>query len=392
MKNLILKDIKEAYDIKNNNDLDMLYWAYMFNYQHNISNLFEQNLSKEMSLLLSIDFHADIDTVAASLIYRTASKNNVPDDEIEEMFNKEVMKKVRILKSFGNDMILSDEDKELFIKSMLLDVKTTIIKLVERVALLHNISEKDCIDNNLLDDTLGFYVPIAQLLGIYKIKNNLEDLCFRYDENYEKTSEIVKKATERNGEIIEFVNDRFKNFDYPYKNDIEFKLNKKSNYDIYLKAQKINNNVDIFSNENDFKISGFCSIKCLTKTKQECYSMLAFIHEFGYQFGSFFDYISGFQGDEYSALHSNVFINYHLVDFRICTKEMNKRNLYGVTYGWENNPDIQNKLINNYKFYSELLNLVDSDLNRNILKSFKTDIIDKRVDVSDYKLIKKITK
>lgn len=384
MKNLQLSDVRKAYEVENDKEVELLYWAYLFNHQHNVNDLFEQTLAKEISILLSSDFNADINTVVASLIYRTAKRYNYDDNYIADMFNEDVMKKVRILRRYSNQLVSTNEDKIWMIKSMMLDVKTTIIKLVEKVAILHNIPDDFENKNELIKDTLGFYVPLSQLLGIYKIKNNLEDLCFRYDENYEETSEIVKKATERYSEIIKYVDDAFAKTEFNFKDDIKFKLNKKSNYDIYLKAKKIRQKVDTFNNDSQFNISGFCSIKCLTKTKAECYAMLAFIHEFGYQFGSFCDYISNFQGDEYQALHTNVFINSNLIDFRICTKEMEAVNTYGVTYDWKNNYDLQSKLEKKYDFCNELVEIIGKYDGKDILSKFKTEIINKRVDVSEY--------
>ena len=384
MQSLKLNDLRKAYDINNDEELNLLYWGYLFNHQHNVNDLFEQNLAKETSIFLSTDFNADINTVVASLIYRAAKKYNYDDNYIKDMFNEDIMYKVKLLKLFSNNITSTENDKLWMIKSMLVDVKIPIIKLVERVATLHNISDNEESKNDLLNDTLEFYVPLAQLLGIYKIKNNLEDLCFRYDENYEETSSIVNKATERYNEIIKYVNDAFAKTNFNFKNDIQFKINKKSNYDIYLKSKKMSENVGVFHNDSDFNISGFCSVKCLTKTKTECYSMLSFIHEFGYQFGSFCDYISNFQGDEYQALHTNVFINSNLIDFRICTKEMDNINIYGVTYDWKNNPDLQVKLVNHYDFYHELVEVVGKYSNAEILNRFQNDIIEKRVDLSDY--------
>lgn len=383
MQNLKFNSLKNAYQVNNDEELNLLYWAYLFNHQHNVNDLFEQSLAKETSILLSIDFNADIDTVVASLIYRTAKKYNYNDEYIADMFNEDIMHKVQLLKKFSSNLSSTKDDKVWMIKTLLIDVKIAIIKLVERVAMLHNISEEEFYKNDLLNDTLQFYVPLSQLLGIYKLKNNLEDLCFRYDKNYDETSLIVNKSTERYNKIIEYVNKAFEKTNFDFKDDITFKINKKSNYDIFLKAQKLSENVEVFQNDDNFNISGFCSVKCLTKTKEECYKMLAFIHEFGYQFGSFFDYISNFQGDEYQALHTNVFINSNLIDFRICTNKMNDINIYGVTYDWKNNSNLQSKLATNYGFYNDLIEIICKD-DDDILERFKIDIINKRVDVSEY--------
>lgn len=375
--------IRSSYELNNREDYRVLNHAYAFNSWYNAEKKddFLEIVANETALLLSIDFHADINTIVAALIHNTVREKGIDDGELCEEFNEDVMYKVNLLNRFSvNPLEETKNDKEVMIRSILLDVKVPIIKLVERIAILHNAENipytKIC---NFLKDTFEFYVPISQLLGIYKIKNNLEDLCFRYDSKYEKANRVVQKTIDRYDNIISIIEKKFDKFDISFKEDISFKSDRKSSYDICKKTGEFSQFCDVLNNEKDLKLSGFCSAKCLTKTKEECYAMLCFLHSFKYRAASFCDYISDFQGDEYKALHTQVFVKDYLVDFHICTKEMDRVNLYGVTSDWKVDDNLQGRLMERYAFYRKLQELTYDD-NIDLVDEFMTKIAAKKLD------------
>ena len=377
--------IRSSYELNNRNDYRLLNHAYAFNTWYNADKQdnFSEIVANETALLLSIDFHADINTIIATLIHKTVKDNNIDDLQVMGEFNDDVMYKVNLLNRFNSNIFQSDkDDKELMIRSIILDVKVTIIKLVERIAILHNADSvpysKIC---DFLKDTFEFYIPIAQLLGIYKIKNNLEDLCFRYDTKYTTSNLVVAKTVEKYKEIIDIVKNKFDQSDFDFKDNVEFKSNKKSSYSVCKKAGEFNEIIDVLNNEQSFKVSGFCSAKCLVDTKKQCYEMLCFLHSFKCRYSSFCDCMSAYQDDEYKAIHTQIFVGEYLVDFQICTKEMDHINLYGVTSNWKNDDDLQNRLMVNYRFYRKLLDLTfdkDIDLYSEFMNKIMSETIDQK--------------
>ncbi len=375
--------IRNSYDLNKREDYRMLNHAYAFNSWYNADKTdeFSEIVANETALFLSIDFHADIDTIVAALIYRTVSENNIDDSQVKNEFNEDVMYKVDLLNRFNKNIFQSDKnDKELMIRTIVLDVKVAIIKLVERIAILHNIDSisytKIC---DFLKDTFNFYIPIAQLLGIYNIKSNLEDLCFRYDTKYDLSNLVVAKTTDKYNEIIETVKKKLNESDLTFKEDVEFKNNKKSGYSICKQAGELNEINNILINETALKLSGFCSAKCFVKTKEECYAILSLIHSYPCRYSDFCDFIGGNNDDEYRAIHTQVFVGEYLVDFHICTKEMDHTNTYGVTSNWKNDSDLQTRLMNNYAFYKELLDATFFD-KIDLYRYFMNNIIDDKKD------------
>ena len=79
----------------------------------------------------------------------------------------------------------------------------------------------------------------------------------------------------------------------------EFKINKKSAYDIFRKANEIETKVKILKKEENINLLGFCSVKCLLDNREDCYTIIYLFHKFGQILGSFNDYIGGSQGNEY---------------------------------------------------------------------------------------------
>lgn len=387
MMNVNFETMKKFFEV-NHMQEELLRKAFKLNnkYYYLSSDNINSKIALETGILLFLDLCADFDTIIASMIYRSTVSLGISTEKIKEEFNDEIAKKVGLLGLFDTNLVKPSINNRFYMAKLIgVDVKVPIIKLVERIVTFHYIdklSEQELAD--FVIETLDYYVPITKILGIYKLKNNLEDLCFRFDNNYEKTQEIKKHISERYNNIITCIKQKLDNSPITFKEDVTFKINQRSNYDIYRKALEAEKTVEELNNDDDIRLSGFCSIKCLVKSKQECYIMIYLIHQFMHQIGSFNDFIGGDQGNEYHSIHTNVFIDNTLVDFRICTNEMDNINHYGVVSDWKNNPNLQERLKNNYNFYNQLLALDDYMDKKEFVKRYITDIVDAKVEKNSY--------
>ena len=362
-----LKNVLDLTNAENKRLYDRTCFLYELSehYGDIISNI---NINLEAASILYLDFYADINTVIATMIYRIVQKLHLPDDEILRLFNEDIKSKVNLLTKFDEKLdSVSNNNHLQMIKSLTRDVKVSIIKLVERSTTFNHMKKHEFNNKKgFVDDTLNFYVPISRLLGIYKIKNRLEDACFKYNTNYNDISTIVNKVNGKYQIIIKDINELMKSENIGLSNEPEFKINKKSAYDIFRKAEEINEQVKDLKRQNNIKLLGFCSIKCLVNKREDCYRLIYLLHKFKPLLGRFNDYIGGSQGNEYHAIHTSVFIKEHVVDFRICTKEMDHINYYGVTSSWQDDKNLQSRLMKYYDFYPELVfleeNLPDEDL------------------------------
>ena len=108
------------------------------------------------------------------------------------------------------------------------------------------------------------------------------------------------------------------------------------------------------------------------------------LHKFKQRLGTCNDYIGGSLGNEYCAIHTSVFVNNHVVDFRICTKEMDYINYYGITSSWEEDSKLQKRLMERYDFYPELISLEESLSDEDIVQNFVKHILEAKELKGEY--------
>lgn len=383
-----IKNLKNILDLKNDNEKKLFEKASFLyelssHYGNSISDIY---INLETAAILYSDYHADMDTVVSALIYRIIKKMDIPDKEILRLFNENIKNKVNLLLKFDSNLYTVSNNNHLqMVKSLTRDVSVTIIKLIERTVTFNYMKRNNIDDNQVfVNDTLNFYVPISKLLGIYEIKNKLEDGCFKYNNSFNVASSIVKKVNREYKTIIKYVDDAMKCEDIGLLNNPEFRINKKSGYDILRKADEIEQKVKVLKKKDNINLLGFCSIKCLLDKKEDCYKVLYLLHKFKPIFGSFNDYIGGSQGNEYHAIHTSVFIEGHVVDFRICTKYMDYVNCYGITSAWKEKFNLQDRLKSNYDFYSELLYLENSLSDEELVDVFMKNILESKELKGEY--------
>lgn len=380
-----LRSILELQDEQQEKMFDKVIFLYelLEHYDNDISSL---NVNLEAASILYLDFHADFNTVVSTLIYKIIKRLNIPEREVLRLFNEDIKDKVKLLSNFDADLYsVSDNNRLQMIKSLTRDVKVTIIKLIERVTTFNHMKKREFGNKtDFVNDTLNFYVPISKLLGIYKIKNKLEDACFKYNNSFISAQTVIKKANKEYEIIIEDVDQLVESENIGLSSIPEFKINKKSGYDIIRKANEIQERVKDLRKKDYINLLGFCSIKCLVNNRADCYRILYLLHKFSPILGSFNDYIGGSQGNEYHAIHTSVFIKDHVVDFRICTKDMDYVNYYGITSSWEKDSKLQKRLMERYDFYPELISLEESLSDEELVQNFIKHILEAKELKGEY--------
>lgn len=386
MIHIELSDLEEKLNFNTEEEKNMLNEAYFINSK--CSNKMYRNVCKLTAMDLSEYFHADKNTILTSLIYKGAKQLGLNYNDICQTFNEDVASKVQMLSLFDDDLLSSSENNKIqTIKSIASDVKITIIKLVERLNALRYmnkyLSKISIKSQKFIKDTLNFYIPICQLIGIHELQIELENICFKDNANYDVAEEIKNKVKEKTDEIITFVE--------PTLSKIGATLvqNKRSNYDIFLRSQELKQKVKELNDEKLINLSEFCSVKCLVDTHEGCYIALYLIHQFKPIMGYCMDYLSGLQGNEYKAIHTYVFIGSCLVDFRICTKEMDIVNSYGICSNWNEDGDLNSRLESNYRFYPCLLSLLEKGDDCSLIEEFQTQILDGQIYQTDEDKVKK---
>lgn len=387
MINITLPKLKKVINFKNVEEEKMLERAYAY-----INDLNEEdNIYINTAYVLAKHFGADINTIVSSLIYKKVRQFDLNDNDIICLFNNQVLETVKFLNLFDNELLSHGfNNKLMMIKSITRDVRITIIKLLERLSIMQYIDDEQIEKSNeFIEETLDFYAPIARLIGIYELKNILENLCFRFNPSYNDAKKINNKIREEYNAVIKTIKPIFSSIEVDILSDIKFECNNMSTYDIFLKSLEFEKRIREMNDKEEIESHGFCSIKCLVNTRKQCYEVLYLLHKFKPIMGYCIDYLSGLQGNEYKAIHTYVFINSCLVDFRICTKEMDIVNSYGICSYWDKNLDLQSRLKDNYEFYPYLIDLVKKNDDSSLIKEFQTQILDNQIYQVDNDAVKK---
>lgn len=222
-----------------------------------------------------------------------------------------------------------------FLRKMLLaigdDIRVIIIKLADR---LHNMRTLSALpparQKKLAQDTLDVYAPLANRLGIWQMKWELEDLGFRYTEpeKYREIAEhITAKSDKRQAEIQEIMREIE---DLLAKSGVKSKIygRPKHIYSIYLKMRNKDKSFDA--------IRDLRAMRIIVDDIETCYKVLGIIH-MRYQPipGEFDDYIAAKKDNNYQSLHTSIiYKDGKPLEIQIRTWEMHKNAEFGVAAHW----------------------------------------------------------
>ena len=212
------------------------------------------------------------------------------------------------------------------------DVRVVLIKLADR---LHNMRTLGYMPEEkrrrIGKQTLEIYAPLANRLGIWQIKWELEDLAFRYVDP-EKYKEIADQLTERRPdretEVSEIVK-QLKQMLTQNNIDVEISGRPKHIYSIYRKMQKKGKSFDL--------VRDLRAVRLIVPDVPSCYATLGMIHTHWRPIpGEFDDYIAAPKDNFYQSLHTAViYDDGKPLEVQIRTAEMHQNAEYGIAAHWK---------------------------------------------------------
>ncbi|MGO3018499.1 MAG: RelA/SpoT family protein [Anaerococcus sp.] len=284
----------------------------------------------------------DDQTICAGLMHDVLEDTEVTKKEMEDIFGKEITFLVDGVTKLKQIKFESKEEKQAEnIRKMVLamsnDVRVVLIKLADRLHNMRTLEYKTEVkQKQTATETIEIYVPLAHRLGIYTIKWELEDLCFRYlePEGYYELAEMVHiKRREREAyinEIIDTLDKALKNTKVNY----EITGRPKSLYSIYKKMKR---------NDIEFEeIYDLTAVRVLVDTIADCYEVLGKVHSIWRPIPNRIkDYIGQPKPNGYKSLHTTVFgDDSKPFEVQIRTRKMHYECEYGIAAHWrykENN-------------------------------------------------------
>ena len=292
--------------------------------------------------IILADLEMDKETIAAGLLHDVVEDTIYTSEEIEERFGADVallvdgVTKLQSLQLGDNNHVM-DKDKEKLemqaenLRKMFLamakDIRVIIIKLADR---LHNMRTlkymKPEKQQRIARETLDIYAPIAQRLGISKIKVELDDLSLKYlqpEVYYDLVDKIAVRKSVREKyiqTIVEEVSEHIAEAGIKAKIDGRVK----HFFSIYKKMKNQNKTID--------QIYDLFAVRIIVDNVKDCYAALGAIHEIYKPIpGRFKDYIAMPKPNMYQSLHTTLMgSSGQPFEIQIRTFEMHKAAEYGI--------------------------------------------------------------
>ena len=321
-------------------DVELLRRAYVFSAkahqgQVRLSGEPYMNHPIEVASILA-DLRLDAATVAVGLLHDTIEDTTSTVEEITSLFGDEVgllvegMTKLSRMELRGRELREAENFRKMMV-AMAKDIRVILIKLADR---LHNMRTLKFLPPDrqkyIAQETLDIYAPLANRLGIAKIKIELEDLSLMYlhpDVYKELSDRVARRRIERKeyiSELTEVVKKRLAEHDF--KGEVTGRP--KHFYSIYQKMQK-----QAISFEDVYDL---IAIRIITDTKVACYSILGLIHSLWTPVaGRFKDFIGVPKSNLYQSLHTTVIgPKGERVEFQIRTEDMHRIAEEGIAAHW----------------------------------------------------------
>lgn len=333
-----------------------------------------------------VGLHMDANTLIAGFLHDILEDTDTTPETVEEKFGADVLNLVQGVTKLGKLQFKSNEERQaenfrrLFI-AMANDMRIIFLKLADR---LHNMRTLNFMtaakQQKIARETLDIFAPLANRLGIGKIKAELEDLSLRYLEpdKYYEISQLVSQ-TKRDREatvklLIDDISDDVK------KAGIDAKITGRAKhyYSIYSKMKRLN----IAFHE----LYDITAVRVIVNNESECYAVLGLIHSrFKPIPGRFKDYIAMPKGNMYQSLHTSVIgPRSKPLEVQIRTWKMHEVAEFGVAAHWRYKEKGSQKADNQSdKQFSWLRKLVEYDKEvtnaEDYVKTVKMDIFSDQV-------------
>ena len=283
------------------------------------------------------DIGLDEATICAALLHDVVEDTEVTHEDLVRDFGEEIATMVAGVTKLGELRYqASTEERQVenyrkMFLAMGKDIRVIIIKLADR---LHNLRTLKYLrrDRQIANakETMELYAPLANRLGIYSLKWELEDLAFKYlyPEEYRELVEGIDKKREERLQFIEKIMDDIRGQLKKQKIEAEVTGRAKHLYSIYRKMKRDNKTLD--------QIYDLFALRILVNSVKDCYAALGVVHEmYSPMPGRFKDYIAVPKPNMYQSIHTTLLGEKGTpFEVQIRTWEMHRIAEYGIAAHW----------------------------------------------------------
>ena len=323
-------------------DIELLRRAYVFSaFEHKgqVRHSGEPYLVHPLEVAdLLADMNLDVVAIAAGLLHDIVEDTNTPIERIAELFGKDVAHVVEGVTKLGAIQFSSSEERQAenfrkMLLAMVDDIRVILVKLADRLhnmRTLHHLPEERRV--KIAQETRDIYAPIANRLGMSKVKNELEELAFRYLEP--KAFEALRAQVEKRRRATEGMIEELKKTIVAKLAEaqvpviqIDGRIKRLFSIHQKLKRQKID--LD--------QVYDLVALRIVTPSVKDCYGALGIIHQTWSPVpGRIKDFIATPRPNGYQSLHTSVVSERGFpFEVQIRSAEMHRTAEEGIAAHWK---------------------------------------------------------
>ncbi len=279
-----------------------------------------------------LDIKPGTTTLQAALLHDVLEDTSVTREDLAREFGEEVARIVEAVTKIErlDRNVAAVETLRKIILAMAKDIRVIYVKLADR---LHNMRTLKYLSREkrvkIARETLDIYVPIAYKLGMYTVKNELEDLSFRYlhPEAYREIKEKIALRQEEREARVQAAVEHVQKLLAERGIEAHVYGRAKHFYSIWRKMQRKGRSLD--------ELDDLYAIRIITQRVEDCYRILGIVHDaFTPVPGAMDDYIANPKPNGYRSLHTVVMFQGERLEVQIRTWEMHYDAEYGVAAHW----------------------------------------------------------
>lgn len=278
------------------------------------------------------EYGMSAETIAAGLLHDAIEDGCLPPDNVEKEFGKEILFIINGVTKLGTHKYHGAERHAESLRRLLVatasDIRVLLVRLADRK---HNMQTLDFVPEHkrrrIALETLEIYAPIADRLGMGKMKNALEDLAFPYvdsDAAKHVAEMLAIKTRETEKGLAKVQKDIVSELTKKGAPAFRTEIRMKGLWSLHQKLKRKNNDINL--------IRDIAALRIIVPTIEDCYTILGLIHSLYRPLpGEFKDYIAFHKPNGYQSLHTTVVTpEAGIVEIQIRTEEMHRRAQFGI--------------------------------------------------------------